>query len=118
VTSLRVADDETWWTALGVVPAAEARSGDELVRELIYPVTDSGAVHVTWDVTDSSVRVRHRRAEATVTDLFREMATLVTVAGTAAMAEILIEYGSPAYSGRLRVRVFPEVHVEDTLVRS
>jgi hypothetical protein len=34
------------------------------------------------------------------------------------MAEILIEYGSPAYSGRLRVRVVPEVHVEDTLVRS
>src|SRR5687768_9121550 len=36
------------------MPAAAARSGDEFVRELIYPVTDSEAVHVTWDVTDSS----------------------------------------------------------------
>jgi hypothetical protein len=53
VTSLRVADDEAWWTALGVTPAVETVSGDEFVREVIYSVTrGSETAHVTWDVTD------------------------------------------------------------------
>ena len=100
------------------MPDAEAVSGDEYVRELVYPVTGSEAVQVTWDVTDNSVRVRHRRGGVIVTDLHREMATLLTVAGVGETAEILLEYGSGGYQGRTRVRLVPEVHIEDTFLRS
>lgn len=46
------------------------------------------------------------------------MATLLTVAGVGEMAEILVEYGSAGHSGRTRVRVTPEVLIEDTFLRS
>lgn len=119
MTSLQVADDEAWWTALGVTPSAETVSGDEFVREVIYPVTGSSeTVHVTWDVTDNSVRVRHRRGDVVVADLHRETATLLTVAGDGESAEILLEYGSGGHSGRTRVRVTPDVLIEDTFLRS
>jgi hypothetical protein len=118
VTPLRVADDEAWWTAIGVMPATEAVSADEFVREVVYPITDSEAVHVTWDVTDNSVRVRHRRDGVIVTDLHREMATLLTVVGTAGTAEIVLEYGSPGHAGQTRVRLSAEVHVQDAFLRS
>ncbi len=102
-----------------MTPAAEAISGDEFVREVIYPVPSSDeTVHVTWDVTDNSVRVRHRRGDVVVTDLRREMATLLTVAGDGESAEILLEYGSVSQWGRTRVRVLPEVFIEDSFLRS
>ena len=119
MTSLQVADDEAWWTVLGVTPAAEAVSGDEFVREVIYPVTGSSeTIHVTWDVTDNSVRVRHRRGDVVVTNLHRDMANRLTVSGDRESAEILLEYGSAQQSGRTRVRVAPEVFIEDTFLRS
>lgn len=118
MTSLHVAGDEAWWTALGVMPEVEAGAGGEHVRGLVYPARGSETLHVTWDVHDNSVRVRHRRAGVTVTDLHREMATLLTVAGVGEMAEILVEYGSAGHSGRTRVRVTPEVLIEDTFLRS
>ena len=119
MTSLQVADDEAWWTALGVEPGAEAVSGDEFVREVVCTVTGSSeTVLVTWDVTDNSVRIRHRRGDVVVTDVHREMATLLTVAGVGETAEILLEYGSAGHSGRTRVRVTPEVLIEDTFLRS
>lgn len=118
MTALHVADDETWWTALGVTPTVETVSGDELVREVIYPVADNETIHVTWERTANSVRVRHRRGDVVVTDLFREMATLLTVAGDGGSAEILVEYGAAGWSGRTRVRVSPEVLIEDTVLRS
>ncbi|WP_101523213.1 hypothetical protein [Nocardioides houyundeii] len=118
MTSLQVADDEAWRTALGVTPDVEAVSGDEYVRELVYPVTGGEAVHLTWDVTDNSVRVRHRRGGEIVTDLHRETATVLTVAGAGKTAEILLEYGSAGHLGRTRVRLAPEVLIEDTFLRS
>ena len=105
--------------ALGVRPAAAAVAGDEFVREVVYTVTGSSeTVLVTWDVTDNSVRVRHRRGDVVVTDVHREMATLLTVAGVGATAEILLEYGSAGHLGRTRVRVTPDVLIEDTFLRS
>jgi hypothetical protein len=104
---------------MGVIPAAETVSGDEFVREVVYPGTGgSETVHVTWDVTDNSVRIRHRRGDDVVADLHREMATLLTVRGVGESAEILLEYGSASHSGRTRVRLAPEVLIEDTFVRS
>ena len=118
MTSLQVADDEAWWTALGVTPA-EVVAGDDFVREVICPVTDSSdTVHVSWDVTDHSVRLRHRRGGVVVTDLYREMATLLTVAGEGDSAEIVLEYGLARHVGHTRVRLTHEVLIEDTLLRS
>lgn len=107
-----------WWTALGVTPVDLTVSGDERVREVVYPVAGSETVHVTWNVIDDSVRVRHQRGDVVVTDLYREMASLLTVAGRGGSAEILLEYGGAGHSGRARVRVTPEVLIEDTLLRS
>ena len=96
----------------------EAVSGDEHVRKVVVPVSSNEAVDVAWDVTDRSVQVRHRRGGVSVTVLHREMATLLTVAGARETAEILVEYGSTEHQGRVRVRVTPEVLIEDTFLRS
>lgn len=117
--SLDIADDEAWWTVLGIVPADQADAGDAYVREVVYPVNDDGeTVHVTWHEVDASVRIRHRRGDAVVTDLYREMATLLTVARDGGSAVIILEYGAAGQSGRTRVRLAPEVLVEDAVLRS
>lgn len=115
---LEVADDQAWLACLGVPPDTEEISGDEYVRELTVPVTDAEEVQITWDVTDDSVGIRHRRDGRVVSDLFREMATLLTVTGTGSVGEVLIEYGSNGWSGRARVQVLPAVLIEDRLLRS
>ena len=101
-----------------MAPTSEAGTGDQLVRELVWPVADGEAVHVTWDVTNNSVRLRHRRGDLVLTDLHREMATLLTVTGVGETAEILLEYGPAGCSGRARVRLSPEVRIQDDLLRS
>lgn len=118
MSRLEVADDKSWLACLGVLPATEEVSGDEFVQEVRVPVTDTEEVQITWDVTDDSVRVRHRRDGRIVSDLFRETATLLTVAGTGSIAEIFIEYGAGGCSGRARIQVLPAVVIEDALLRS
>ncbi|MBB2943514.1 hypothetical protein FB565_003227 [Actinoplanes lutulentus] len=115
---LEIASDEAWLDCLGVSPKAEDISGDEYVRELRIPVTDAEQVQITWDVTEDSVRVCHHRDGRIVFDLFREMATLLTVAKTGLGAELIIESGSNGWSGRARIQVSPAVSIEDTLLRS
>ena len=114
---LEVADDQAWLASLGVLPETEEATGDEYVRELRIPITDAEEVQITWDVTDSSVRVRHHRSGRVVCDLYREMATLLTVVGTGSAGEVIIEYGSDDWFGRARVQVLPEVLIEDTVLR-
>lgn len=76
-------------------------SGDEYVRQLRVPVTDAEQGEIPWDVTDDSVRVPHHRDGRIVLDLFREMATLLTVVRTALGPEAIIEYGANGWSGRV-----------------
>jgi hypothetical protein len=118
VPKFEVADDQAWLACLGVSPETEQASGDEYVRELRVLVADSEEVQITWDVTDDSVRIRHRRDGRLVADLFREMATRLTVARTGSAREVIIEYGSAGWSGRARIEVLPAVFVEDTLLRT
>ncbi|MBL7259327.1 hypothetical protein [Paractinoplanes lichenicola] len=115
---LEVASDEAWLDCLGVSPKTEGISGGEYVRELRIPVTDAEQVQITWDVTDDSVRVRHHRDGGIVFDMFREMATLLTVAKTGLGAEVILESGSSGWSGRARIQILPAVFIEDTLLRS
>lgn len=118
VPKLEVAADQIWLDHLGVLPKTEEVSGDEYVREVRVSSADAEEVQLTWDVTDDSVRVRHYRDGRIVCDLFREMATLLTVAGTESATEVLIEYGSDGWFGRARVQVLPVVLIEDKLLRS
>ena len=115
---LEVATDHAWAACLGVSPEIEPVPGDEYVREVRVPVADAEEVQITWDVTDGSVRVRHHRRGSIVSDLFREMATLLTVTGTGSVGEVVIEYGSDGWSGRSRIQVLPAVLIEDTVLRS
>jgi hypothetical protein len=118
VSPLEVSDDESWLAALGVVPETEQATGDELVRELKIPVTDDEEVQLTWDITDSSVRLRYHRHGKIVTDLHRETAMLLTVTGRGPASEVIIEYGATALTGRTRVQLRPEVRIEDSVLRA
>lgn len=118
VPGLEVTDDATWLNAFGVVPQTEEASGDEYVRELRIPMDDAAELHITWDVTDGSVRVRHRRAEAVVVDLYREQATLLSAERNGTIAALVVEYGTSDAVGRVRVQVTPEVVIEDKFLRT
>ena len=115
---LEVADDESWLASLGVSPQTEGATGDDYVRELSIPVGDAEEVHVTWDMTDSSVRVRHHRGDVIVSDLFRELATLLTVVSRGPVKEVIIEYGIAGVAGRSRIQVAPSVLILDAVLRA
>lgn len=118
MASLEVSGDEAWLDAFGVAPEVEASSGDEFVQEVTLPVSDIEDIVVSWDVTDASVRVRHRRRDTIVTDLFRETATLLAVMNEGALKEVVVEYGVAGLSGRTRVQVLPQVKIEDQVLQS
>jgi len=118
VPRLEVADDQAWLASLGVLPQTEEATGAEYVRELRIPVNDSEEVQITWYDPDCSVRVRHHKGSGIVSDLYREMATLLTVVGTGSAGEVIIEYGSSGWSGRARIQVLPDVLIKDTVLRA
>ena len=118
MSGLEVADDEVWLDALGAMPQTEGASGNEYVRELVVTVSDSEEVVVTWDVTDSSVRVRHQRNGITVLDLYRELAARLTVVSAGSAREIVVEYGETDWVGRATVQVLPDVRVADSVLRT
>ena len=113
---LQVADDESWLASLGVLPQIEDATGDDYVRELSIPVGDAEEIQVTWDLTDRSVRVRHHRSGVIVSDLFRELTTLLTVVNRGSFREIIIEYGTAGVAGRSRIQVAPSVLIVDEVL--
>jgi hypothetical protein len=115
---LRVADDNFWLSAFGVAPATEEATGDEVVQELRIPAKAGELLHITWDVTADSVRLRHWRGGRVVTDILREMATLLTVQGTGADSQVGVGYGSGGWTGRIQCRPHPEVVIVDNLLRT
>ncbi len=118
VPRLDVSEDELWLDAFGVAPQTEEVSGDELVRQLLIPIDVAEEIHVTWDVTDDSVRVRHRRADRLLVDLHREQATLLRVEKSAATTALIMEYRASDAEGRARIQVSPEVVIRDTFLRA
>ncbi|WP_212988150.1 hypothetical protein [Actinoplanes auranticolor] len=115
---LEVADDAAWLDAFGVVPQTEEVSGDEYVRELRIPTGEAEELHMTWDVTDDSVRVRHRRAGSVIVDLYREQAILLRVERNGTITAVVMEYGTSDAVGRVRIQVTPEVVIEDKYLRT
>jgi len=119
VPGLEVVDDAAWLDVFGVLPQTEEVSGDEYVRELRIPTDVAEELHVTWDVTDDSVRVRHRRAGGGVAvDLYREQATLLRAERNGTITALVVEYGTSDAVGRVRVQVTPEVLIEEKFLRT
>jgi hypothetical protein len=118
VPGLEVADDTAWLDAFGVEPQTEEVSDDEYVRELRIPTDAAEELHITWDVTDGSVRVRHRRADSIVVDLYREQATLLGVERSGRITALVMEYGTADAVGRARIQVTPELVIEDKFLRT
>jgi hypothetical protein len=113
-----VAADDDWLVSLGVLPLTEEASGDDYVRELRLPINDAEELHLTWDETDQSVRVRLRRGPEVIVDLYREQATLLTTEADGPRRYVVLEYRAGGYAGRTRVQVRPAFAMQDSLLRA
>jgi hypothetical protein len=112
MSELVVAEDDVWLAAFGVAPSTEDVTRDEFVRQVRISGDGAGELHLTWDTTDRSVRLRLRR-ESVSLDLFREGASLLTVVD----GDIVVEYGAPGFSGRTCIQVTPALRVVDRVLR-
>lgn len=74
-----VAEDDLWSSVFDVLPRTEEASGDDFVREVKIPLSEAEELHLTWDVVHRSVRIRYRRESDVVVDVFRELATVLTI---------------------------------------
>ncbi|WP_212840210.1 hypothetical protein [Catellatospora sp. IY07-71] len=118
MSPLDVAPDDAWLSLLGVAPQTEEISGDEYVRELRFPITDTDELHLTWDQTDQSVRIRLNSGTAVVVDLFREQATLLTAEVNGTQRFIVLKYRAEGCTGTTRVQVQPAFAITDTFLRT
>lgn len=114
---LEVAEDARWLEAFGVTPQTEEVSGDDYVREVRVPTDGDDELHVTWDDTNASVRVRHERSGAILVDLYRESASRQLVGNSGRLTAIVVEYGSAELVGRIRVQMTPTFAIEDNFLR-
>jgi hypothetical protein len=117
VPVLEVSEDAWWLDAFGVVPQTEDVTCDEYVREVRIPADGGEELHVTWDTTDASVRIRFGRSGTVLLDLYRESASRVLVEVAPGLTALVVEYGSAESVGRVRVQITPKVAVEDTFLR-
>lgn len=115
---LEVADDNAWLDAFGLKPRTEEVTGDEFVKELRIPAGATEELHLTWDVTDDSVRVRLRKAGRVVVDLYREQTTLLGVERDGSVTTVIIEYRTTDTAGRAHIQVTPEIAIEDKVLRT
>ena len=116
--TLDVADDDFWLTWLGVVPQASEVSGDDFVQELRVPISESEELHVTWDITADSVRIRYRLGDEIVVDVLRELATLLTVEVIASEKTVVLEYSAEGAHGRTLFRVAPSFAMSDSFLKA
>jgi hypothetical protein len=115
MTEFVVAADEAWVRLFGVAPAYEGRPPDSSVRGVQMPLGDGDrSLHLTWDETDRSVRIRVRRGDLTEIDLYRELADRLIVVGH----DVVVEYGEADYRGRTVVSTGPEIVVTDAILRT
>ena len=113
-----VAEDEVWLSAFGVLPQVEEATGDDEVREVRVPVSATEELHITWDLTDRSVRVRYKRASDVIVDVFREQATLLTVEDHKTGPVVAVEYHAEGCHGRSLVQTKPIFSLQDTFLRT
>ena len=113
-----VAEDEVWLSAFGVLPQVEEATGDDEVRELRVPVSATEELHITWDTTDRSVRVRYKRASDVIVDVFREQAALLTIEDHETGPVVALEYHAEGCHGRTRVQTHPIFTLQDTFLRT
>ena len=74
-------------------------------------------LHVTWDTTDASVRLRYARSGGVHLDLYRESATRIVVEQSTGVRTLIVEYGSAESPCWTCVQVTPTVSIEDDFLR-
>lgn len=111
-----VCDDEAWLVAFGLVPQVEAVTEDDLVQEVVVPISESEELHVTWDVVDASVRIRYRRDANVVVDIFREQATWLGIDALGDSSAVVVEWRVSDGVGRCKAQIRPEFALEDSFL--
>jgi hypothetical protein len=117
VNELEVSPDETWLKNFAVMPDTEAHSGDEFVREVRIQIDDAAQLHVTWDTTDRSVRLRYSQHGRLLLNAFREQAHCLLATGAKGERTVVVEYGDQGAVGRIEVRVSPDFAWTDDFLR-
>ncbi|GAA1018821.1 MULTISPECIES: hypothetical protein [Amycolatopsis] len=113
-----VAEDEVWFSVFDVLPRTEEATGDDFVREVRIPVSETEELHLSWDATHRSVRFRHRRESDIVVDVYREHATLLTIEVRDTGPVVVAEYHANGFRGRTAVRFRPTFALTDVLLQT
>ncbi|MFC7759615.1 hypothetical protein ACFQY4_17575 [Catellatospora bangladeshensis] len=118
MSPLAVAPDDVWLSLLGVAPQTEEISGDEYVRELRVPISKAEELHLTWDETDQSVRIRLTSGPNVIADLFREQSTRLAAEANGPRRFVVLEYRAEGCTGSTRIQVQPTFSITDTFLRT
>ncbi|MGV9299238.1 hypothetical protein [Amycolatopsis sp. NPDC003676] len=113
-----VAEDEAWFSVFDVLPQAEEATGDDFVREVRIPVSETEELHLSWDAMHRSVRFRYRRAADVVVDVYREHATLLTIEIRDTGPVVVAEYRADGCRGRTSVRLRPTFALADVFLQT
>jgi hypothetical protein len=106
--------DEEILDALGV--ESESVEGEPSARFIRVAVGAKDVVLFSYDVVGRSVRCRWLHDGRKILDLFRESATQMTVTSGHGEAWIVVRFETDPLAGQLKVRVAPEVCIEDELL--
>ncbi|UKD51082.1 hypothetical protein L3Q65_24450 [Amycolatopsis sp. FU40] len=112
-----VAEDDVWLSVFGVLPQFEGISGDDFVREVKAPVSETEELHITWDAADRSVRIRYKRHAEVIVDIYRAHATLLTIENHETGPAVVVEYRTEGSHGRTLLRTQPAFTLKDTFLR-
>jgi hypothetical protein len=88
------------------------------VQEVRVPISESEELHVTWDITADSVRIRYRLRDEIVVEVFRELTTLLTVEVSASEKTVVLEYRAEDARGRTLFRVAPSFAMSDSFLQA
>ncbi|ATY11692.1 hypothetical protein CU254_15395 [Amycolatopsis sp. AA4] len=113
-----IAEDEVWFSAFDVFPRTEATPGDDFVRGIGIPLSETEELHVSWDVRHHSVRIRYQRGPGVVVDVFRELVTVLTVESRETGPVIAMEYRAEGCGGRTCVETRPAFSLTDVLLQT
>ena len=101
-----------------VFPQTEESSGDDFVREVKIALSETEELHLAWDTSHRSVRIRYRREADLVVDVFRELVTVLTIEIREAGPVIAMEYRAEGCRGRTCVRTRPAFALTDVLLQT
>ena len=109
-----VPGDDEFLDTFGIEPVVD---GDEPTIRIVSLDADSGEdVHLSYNVTGRSVRLRWSKGGQVLGDVFREGATHLTVDSTKSEISISVEFETEGLAGGLRIQLTPFFLFEDKLL--